>query len=168
MLKDEDSGLVRELGNHRAQAESGVSGNGLAAATGRAAGGVGALHRIADTGTTQEASTGNEAAALASIHKLFGVTRQLLKEKGRKSETFAKIAIVILNQKIRPFTTDWHQQQLSAGFDDPEIVQRFWRELQPVQQTLRSYAGMLAAMAGVEDFQALVDEPLLELPLDND
>lgn len=107
--------------------------------------------------TTQEASAGHEAAALASIHKLFGVTRQLLKEKGRKSETFAKIAIVILNQKIRPFTTGWHKQMLEGGFDDADTVRRFWRELRPVQQTLCGYAGMLAEIAGVEDFQDFQD-----------
>ncbi len=115
--------------------------------------------------TTQEidGSSGDEAAALHSVYQIFGVTRQLLKEKGRKAETFSKIAIVILNQKIRPFTGVWHKRSLAGAFDNPAKCQQFWDELKPVQDVLRRYAALLAAVAEVEDFQKLDEGPLESL-----
>ncbi len=71
--------------------------------------------------TTQDidGEIGDEAAALESVHDIVGITRQLLKEKGRKAETFSKIAVVILNQKLRRFTGAWHKRSLAGAFQDP-------------------------------------------------
>ena len=106
---------------------------------------------------------GDEAAALKSIFSLFEVTRNLLKEKGRKAEVFSKIAVVILNQKIRPFTATWHKRVLDNNLEKPEDKALFRNELIQIQNMLRGYAAMLAKVAGVEDFQALEQGPLQEL-----
>lgn len=106
---------------------------------------------------------GDEAAALGSIFSLFEVTRDLLKQKGRKAEVFSKIAVVILNQKIRPFTAKWHKRVLDNQLEKPEEKESFRKELEQIQGVLRGYAAMLANVAGVEDFQTLDQGPLQEL-----
>ena len=103
---------------------------------------------------------GDEATALASVYALFEVTRELLKQKGRKAETFSRVAIVVLNQKVRPFTARWHRLTTQGAFDDPEQCRRFREELKQLQKILHGYAGMLAEVAGVEDFQELAEGPL--------
>lgn len=103
---------------------------------------------------------GDEATALDSIYALFTVTRDLLKQNGRKALTFSKVAIVVLNQKIRPFTARWHRLKLSGAFDDPEQCRQFRAELRELQQVLRGYARLLAQVADVEDFQDLALGPL--------
>jgi hypothetical protein len=45
---------------------------------------------------------GDEKTALDSIHNLFSLTREILKSHGRDCQEFAKIAIPILNQIVRP------------------------------------------------------------------
>ena len=57
-----------------------------------------------------EEEYGDEKAALDSIYKIFDITRTVLKEKGMRADSFSKIAIIILNQKVRPFTTKWHKE----------------------------------------------------------
>lgn len=47
---------------------------------------------------------GDEQTALNSVFALFGLTRDVLKKHGRDAEEFSKIAIVVLNQVMRPFT----------------------------------------------------------------
>ncbi len=108
--------------------------------------------------TTQAlpADHGDEATALESIYKLFGLTREILRETGgRHGGEFAKIAIVILNQKVRPFTAYWHKASRANAFDDPAQCQRFRTELATLQQVLIQYAGLLADLAGVEDLTQL-------------
>ncbi len=101
--------------------------------------------------TTQPLSDddGVEQTALESVHKLFPLTREILKTHGRDCEGFARVAITILNQVIRPFTASWHSR--AQGFGSPEVRSRFRRELAELQDDLRNYSGMLAEIAGVED-----------------
>lgn len=115
--------------------------------------------------TVQELSDqqGDEASALQSVYALFGITRELLKQKGRKCETFSKIAIVILNQKIRPFTAKWHKKKLAGAFALAEECTDFRQDLKKIQIVLRSYCGLLSAVAKVEDFQKLEEGPLQRL-----
>lgn len=75
---------------------------------------------------------GDEETALKSIHSLFPTTRDIIKQHGRKSLTFTKLAIVVLNQIIRPFTA--------------------------LQADLRRYTGMLGEMAGVEEDLMLLEQ----------
>ncbi|MCS0222400.1 hypothetical protein NDJ09_03625 [Vibrio alginolyticus] len=98
---------------------------------------------------------GNEKAALDSIYSLFETTRSVIKEQGRDCREFTKIAIIILNQKIRPFTSKWHKLSLDGAFEEPESCASFRSELSELQYELSIYAQMLAEMASVEDLTEL-------------
>jgi len=100
---------------------------------------------------------GSEKTALTSIHALFGITRETLKKQGRHCDEFAKIAIVVLNQIVRPFTAKWHNRSLDGAFDDESGCRMFRGELADLQKNLREYTRMLADMAGVEDLTKLED-----------
>ncbi|WP_202617387.1 hypothetical protein [Roseimaritima sediminicola] len=108
--------------------------------------------------TTQplEESDGTEQAALNSVYALFPLTRETIKAHGRHSKHFTRLAVVILNQKIRPFTARWHRRAEEGAFDDPQQCREFRSELAELQQTLREYAGLLADLAEVEDLTDLV------------
>ncbi|MEY4749669.1 MAG: hypothetical protein RIQ60_1883 [Pseudomonadota bacterium] len=116
--------------------------------------------------TTQAlpAEDGDEAAALASVHKLFDITRGILRAPGRRlAGNFAKLAIVVLNQKVRPFTARWHKKQLAGELakDAPQraaTAAQFRVDLQALQADLRLYAGLLAEVARVEDLTTLEDD----------
>ena len=94
---------------------------------------------------------GDEETALKSIYSLFGLTREVIKRQGRHCIEFTKIAVVILNQVVRPFTAKWHKPSIEKAFEDTEKCEEFRKELLELQKTLRKYTKMLADMAGVED-----------------
>ena len=98
---------------------------------------------------------GDEKTALDSIFALFGLTREILKRNGSGCGEFAKLAIPILNQVVRPFTANWHRRSLSGAFQDPLACAEFRKELTDLQVSLRNYTRALAAMAAVEDLTAL-------------
>ena len=98
---------------------------------------------------------GDEATALESIHKLFSLTREIIKKHGRECIEFTKIAIVVLNQIVRPFTAKWHKELIVGAFDDPQKCNDFRKELSELQTNLRFYTKMLSDMAGVEDLTEL-------------
>ena len=98
---------------------------------------------------------GDEQAALDSVYQLFPLTREILKKHGSGSGEFAKIAIPVLNQIIRPFTARWHQRSLSKAFESSEQCAQFRAELATLQGKLRNYTQALAAMAAVEDLTTL-------------
>lgn len=92
---------------------------------------------------------GDEETALTSIHSLFGTTREVLRRQGRGALEFARLAVVILNQKVRPFTAKWHGLK-----EQGELAQRsaeFRRELAELREVLHVYTQMLGNMAGVEE-----------------
>ena len=60
---------------------------------------------------------GDEATALESVYSIFGITREILKSKGKNAESFTKIAIVVLNQRIRPFTAKWHRKKFVRNLE---------------------------------------------------
>lgn len=94
---------------------------------------------------------GIEKTALDSIYSLFPTTREILKKSGRKCDAFARFAIPVLNQIIRPFTAKWHKRYEEKEFDK----KLFRAELKTLQQDLRQYSKALADMAGVEDLTDL-------------
>ena len=127
---------------------------------------------------------GDEQTALKSIHSLFDTTRTILKKyppnpnilqisqktfgkilfpnnreiknnKQTDCTEFSKIAIVVLNQVVRPFTAKWHKLSLENCFADMGKCQTFRKELADLQIELRKYTKMLADMAGVEDLTDL-------------
>jgi hypothetical protein len=99
---------------------------------------------------------GDETAALDSVYDLFGITRDIMRAQGaRHADKFAKIAIVILNQKVRPFTARWHKASLAGAFNNTEKCKQFRAELAELQVVLTQYAGVLSDLAGVEDLTRL-------------
>jgi hypothetical protein len=100
---------------------------------------------------------GDEQSALDSVHDIFPLTREILKRHGSGSGEFAKLAIPVLNQIVRPFAAKWHRRMLAGAFADPERCREFRGELSTVQPRLRDYTRALAAMAEVEDLTGLED-----------
>jgi hypothetical protein len=98
---------------------------------------------------------GDEETALKSIYSLFGTTREVIRRNGRGCGEFTKIAIVVLNQVVRPFTAKWHKKSLEGAFKDSKQCKDFRKELKVVQKSLKQYTKMLADMAGVEDLSNL-------------
>lgn len=101
---------------------------------------------------------GDENVALDSVHAIFPVTREILRRHGSGAGEFAKLAIPVLNQVIRPFTAKWHLRSLAGAFQEPARRQEFRADLGGLQPRLRNYTRALADMAGVEDLTAL-EEP---------
>jgi len=101
---------------------------------------------------------GDEGTALRSVHDLFPLTREILRTKGRECVQFTKIAVLVLNQIVRPFTARWHPEVLRGGFRGVRGAEKraeFRRELAAVQSALRKYSRALADIAQVEDLTQL-------------
>ncbi len=107
--------------------------------------------------TTQplQDGTGDEKTALDSIYSIFATTRDVIKRNGRHCIEFTKIAIVVLNQIIRPFTAKWHRLSVQGAFSNPAQCIVFRDELKVLQKQLIIYQKMLADLAGVEDLTEL-------------
>lgn len=99
--------------------------------------------------------SGDDKTALDSAYSLFPVTREILRRRGRSTMKFSMIAIPVLNQIVRPFTTKWHRESLDGAFDDDGKCREFRQELAALQDELRNYNRMLAEIAGVEDLTDL-------------
>lgn len=98
---------------------------------------------------------GEEEAALASLHALFPTTREILRRHGSGCGEFAKLAIPVLNQVVRPFASRWHRLSQAGGLQDPNRSRAFRLDLADLQSQLRSYTRALADMASVEDLTDL-------------
>ena len=107
--------------------------------------------------TTQPlpAEYGDEATALNSVYELFPLTREVIKRRGRHCIEFTKVAILILNQKVRPFTAKWHNELQKDAFSNTAKCDEFRKELEQLRYILRIYTRMLSNMAGVEDLTEL-------------
>ena len=101
---------------------------------------------------------GDEATALESVYSIFGITRDILKSKGRNAEAFTKIAIVVLNQIIRPFTAKWHRKKLEGAFENSAECLTFRSELSDFQIELIKYTRLLAGLAEVEDLTVIMED----------
>ena len=110
--------------------------------------------------TTQPLPTesGDEQTALDSVYSLFDTTRNIIKRHSRHAKEFSKIAIVVLNQIVRPFTAKWHKESLSGGFKDQQTCQRFREELSELQKDLRKYTALLGDLAGFEEDLILLEQ----------
>src|SRR3989442_914526 len=95
------------------------------------------------------AEHGDENTALDSVHALFGITREILKRKGRESVQFSKIAVVVLNQVVRPFTAKWHKLALAGAWKTEDGRKEFRKNLAELQVVLRNYTKALADIAQV-------------------
>jgi hypothetical protein len=99
---------------------------------------------------------GNEKTALESVYALFGITREILRAKGRECVQFTKIAVIVLNQIVRPFTAKWHRLSIAGCFDDDQRCKEFRKDLDLLQIDLRKYTRLLAEIAQVEDLTDIV------------
>jgi len=124
--------------------------------------GTGALSKRNIQITTQPLAddSGDEESALTSIYSLFGITREILKTKGRKASNFSKVAIVVLNQIVRPFTAKWHKKMLEKAFENEPDCIEFRKELKDLQCDLVKYSKILADFAKVEDMTALMPDDI--------
>ena len=98
---------------------------------------------------------GDESTALKSMYALFPVTREILRRRGRSAISFSKVAIPVMNQIVRPFTTKWHPQSLTGALGEPGKRAEFRKDLEALQSDLRNYNRLLAQIAGVEDLTDL-------------
>lgn len=98
---------------------------------------------------------GDKKTALDSVYSLFAITREIIREQGPECINFTKIAIVVLNQVIRPFTAKWHRKSLADDFEHESERLAFREELATLQVELRKYSRMLADIAAVEDLTDL-------------
>lgn len=101
-------------------------------------------------------ASGNEKSSLESIYSIFPTTRNIIRKYGRESIEFSKVAVTILNQIIRPFTTKWHTR--IDNIKDEWLNKEFREDLIMLQKNLTNYARMLADIAGVEDLTELEEE----------
>ena len=101
--------------------------------------------------------SGDEEAALDSIHSLFKTTREVLKEQGQECIQFTKLAVMVLNQVVRPFTAKWHPKMLADAFECDSECGIFRDDLTDLQVELRKYSRALADLAEVEDLTDLED-----------
>lgn len=101
------------------------------------------------------AEQGDEKVALKSVYSLFPLTREIIKRHKRDCIEFTKIAVVVLNQVVRPFTAKWHRLSEEGMLEDLAHRTEFRRELEQIQASLLKYSRMLAQMAGVEDLTDL-------------
>ena len=101
-----------------------------------------------------EPDEGDEGAALESIYQLFPLTRETIKSNGRFCINFTRIAVVVLNQRVRPFTAKWHPLVLAGPLSKADR-RAFRQELKALQTDLRNYTRLLADLADVEDLTDL-------------
>ena len=101
---------------------------------------------------------GMEKAALDSVYSIFPLTRETLKHHGRGAVSFSRIAIIVLNQIVRPFTAKWHRLSSLEAFGDPAQCETFRNELAELQTQLKHYTQLLADLANVEDLTEVDSE----------
>jgi hypothetical protein len=103
--------------------------------------------------------------ALTSLYSMFGTTRDILKTAGPKvgasRNSVGGIAILVLNNGLRPFLAKWHPLlQVWEGKRSPTVSPKehelVWPEeaklrgeLEKLRQDLEKYAKSLAIIAGV-------------------
>jgi len=95
-----------------------------------------------------EPEDGEEPAALESVYALFPLTRETIKRNGRHCINFTRIAVVVLNQKVRPFTAKWH----------PRVVEGRLSEAQ--RQALRAALNLKSAVDPARSITPASHQPL--------
>ena len=108
---------------------------------------------------------GDERAALDSIYKLFDITRDIIKQYGRKAESFSMFALCLLNIVLRPFTTKWHKIFLNEVIckDDLNI---FRDDLVELQQRIYYFSGLLFQMSRVNSYEE-IEFDIIEKHIEN-
>lgn len=93
---------------------------------------------------------GSDAAAMASLHALFGITRGVLKQYGPRTQDFARVAIAVLNEVLRPFLSRWHPKLDGPAGLPTAHREAFRADLREVQaQLVERYLPALQRIAEV-------------------
>jgi len=109
---------------------------------------------------------GSLREALTSLHSLFSVTRELLKNmppsRATSQTTVEMLAVKMLNQEIRPFLSTWHVRLKKFETTHPESRESEWpensncrRELEATRKRVVGYTrafGQLSGVAKPEEF----------------
>jgi hypothetical protein len=114
-----------------------------------------------------EADQGLLREALNSLHSMFAITRQILREAGPdvgiSSASVGGIAIAVLNKGLRPFLSKWHPllqtwEAQKPPTTSPKNHEKNWSEEPQLRQELlllgkelEQYAEALAEIVGVEE-----------------
>ncbi|MGQ4645973.1 hypothetical protein [Lyngbya aestuarii] len=119
--------------------------------------------------TTQslEADQGLLREALTSLHNMFTITRQILREAGPdvgiSIASVGGIAIAVLNKGLRPFLAKWHPllqtwEAQKPPTTSPKEHEKNWslepqmrQELLLLSKDLEQYAHALAEIVGVDE-----------------
>jgi len=116
--------------------------------------------------------------ALASLHAIFGVTREILKRHGpdlaaeRRGElSFAVMSAHLLNRMLRPVTASWHPRlrawevEHGTASAPTQAVEMAWEHhdslrelLKALQGMLSQYTAVLAAACDAEEFRRILHE----------
>jgi len=113
-----------------------------------------------------EADQGLLREALDSLHSMFTITRQILRDAGPdvgiSSKSVGGIAIAVLNKGLRPFLSKWHPllqtwEAQKPPTASPKQHEKNWslepqmhEELLVLGKELQQYAEALAKIVGVE------------------
>lgn len=100
---------------------------------------------------------GVEASALASLHALFAISRDIMKRHGREAEAFARVGVAVLNHLLRPFLARWHPLFAAEAAPDDASRAAFRQALDALLPAMGEYARLLAAMADVAPLDAADD-----------
>ncbi len=104
------------------------------------------------------ARSGDEETAVASIHKLFPLIRKLLHQHPQ-AEDFRKLAMELMNETLRPYTSRWHGWLISAqadrdengkpslNFEDEWFRKQFRHELRTIQPLLKIYSALFKTLS---------------------
>ena len=85
--------------------------------------------------------------------QFFPVTREIIKKYGRRCSNFSKVAIVMLNQVIRPVVDNWQLKTLNL--EQPTLATQCHHELKCLKDELVKFSSVFAEMAEVEDLTYL-------------
>lgn len=144
--------LARKRGHEFAQDLDPVPRYGIQTSGRRPQRRLGALYRTPDPyGRATPNERGDEKAALDRIYALFPTSRKIIKKYGPRGREFTKIAVVVWNQVVQPFTVKWHRLSLQGAFHDGVPCAVFREKL---QEKLLAYT----RMAGVEEDLTRIEE----------
>lgn len=117
--------------------------------------------------------TGLVSEAMASLHALFTITREVIAtapppKRSRGGPTVLDLGLRMLNIELRPFLSYWHpmfvrwqktQKQKDPVEDDWPDDERFRAELAELQPRMREFMYAFARLAELTDDQMLITWP---------
>jgi hypothetical protein len=92
---------------------------------------------------------GDEAIALQSIYELFAAHRKII-DQNPGCTHFSALAVDVMNRVVRPFTAQWHKWKIEGLLESADHRYDFREQLEKLQVRLRSFARLMAKLAGDE------------------